>query len=152
MHDDVERGPVRVRTIEAKSCQSDVDQTGVRGQQRPGRESELIHRAGPQVLDDDVGVAGESPKDLAALRVLQIYREAALVPIEPSEVPTFAVRERLEESGEVAASRALDFHDVRAKIGELHAAEGTRHVIADLDDPDPRQWRGVRGGLSPRCS
>src|SRR5207245_3344605 len=81
LHDDVERGPVRVRTIEAKSCQSDVDQTGVCGQQRPGRESELIHRAGPQILADDVGVAGESPKDLAALRVLQIYGDRKSTPL-----------------------------------------------------------------------
>ena len=37
----------------------------------------------------------------------------------------------------------LDFYDVGSKIGELHAAVGPSHVIADLDDADARKGRGA---------
>jgi len=134
LHDDVERWPIRVRAVETPPRDRDVHEVRVGLHERRGREPEIGHRPGPQVLHDDVRGLRQLSEDLLTLLALQIDRDAALVAIEAGEVAALAVDERLEEPGEVAAARMLDLDDFRAEIGELHPAERTRHVVPDLDD------------------
>jgi len=48
-------------------------------------DAEPIHDAGAQVLDQDVGLAGQLLEDALALRVLQVERDALLVAVGTKE-------------------------------------------------------------------
>ena len=74
----------------------------------------LYRRA--KILDDDIGVLGQTHKDREPLFGLQIEGQAALVPMQVLEVEPVAPR-----PGHIAAVIAapLDLDDIGAPIGEL---------------------------------
>ena len=78
-------------------------------------------------------------QDLAAARLLQVQRQAALVAAEGLVEEAVAV---LGIGQHVAAHLAagpvvLDLDDLGAEIGEVHGAEGSRAVLLDGDDGEP---------------
>src|SRR5207249_6180638 len=143
MHDDVEGGPVGVRSVESPAGDRDVDKAWIRLEERCRGKPQVVHRPGPEVLDDDVGPVGEPAEDRAALFAFEVDREASFVAIESREVPAFAGGVRLEKPREVAGRRMLDLDDIGAEVRELHPAVRTRHVVPDLDDTDARKGWGA---------
>src|SRR5439155_26595407 len=112
----------------------------IRVEQVARRKAEVTHRARTQVLDDHIGAAGEPPEDVLRARLLQVESDAALRTVEAHEVTAFVVDARLEPAREVAAARVPDLHHVRTEIGQLHPAEGTGHVVADLEYAHAGEW------------
>ncbi len=78
---------------------------------------------------------------------LEVEREAALVAIDAQKIRALTVDERAALTRHVATVGILDLHDVRAQIGELHPAERTRHVVADLEHPNAGQRRSLRHAI-----
>src|SRR5688500_3952326 len=155
LHDDVERRPVGVRAVLSPAGDRAVDEPRVRTHEVLRVEAEVAHRAGPKVLDDDVGTRAELAEQRLAVLALQVEREAALPAVQPREIAALAVDDRLEETREVAASRVLDLHDIGAEVRELHPAERAGHVVPALYHPDVPHRRSIpfrrpRRRLRPR--
>ena len=153
LDDDVERGAIGVRAVQSPAGHRRVDEAWVPVEQLARIEAEVAHRAGPQVLDDDVRARGQPPEHVLPCLGLEIERDAALRPIEPHEVAALAVHHRLEPAREIATARILDLHDVGTEIRELHAAERAGHVVADLEHAEAIQRRGHPGeSMEARCA
>ena len=141
LDDDVERRPIGVRSVQAPSGHGHVHQTRIAVQKISRGETQVVHRARAQVLDDHVGGPDEEREQLSSGLALEIDRDRALVAVEPSEVRALAVRDGLEHSGEISAARALHLDHIGPEIGELHPAERPGHVVPDLDDAYPAEGR-----------
>ena len=120
----------------------------------------LLERAGPEVLDDDVGGRGEPPEQLLALGRAQVERDAlAAAPFDRPEQrvrTVVAVDERADLAHEVAAARLLDLDDLRALLAEQAGAERRGDARAEVEDADAvrasdRHARGIvtRARVSP---
>src|SRR2546429_384695 len=66
-----EPGPVAVGAGLAPAGHAHHDQAGIRGAELVVAEVPALERAGPEVLDEDVGVGGELPQDQLSLGGLQ---------------------------------------------------------------------------------
>lgn len=109
-------------------------------------EQPLQAAAGPEVLDDDVGVAQHRLDRRAALVGLQVDGHRPLVPVRRQVVGGVgALERRAPLPGRVAAVGVLDLHDVGAQVGEGHADVGPGEDLRQVDDPDPvERARGAR--------
>src|SRR6266540_366419 len=148
LHDDVERGSIRVRPVEAPPRHGGVDEATVGVEQRARVEAEVGHRAGSEVLDDDVGSRREPAEHIPARVLLEVERDAALAAVEADEVPALAVDERLEPARKVATARILDPDDVGIVLRRASAFELERVV-----EPDARTVTVRRGPSqhAPQC-
>ena len=96
-------------------------------------DPELLDDAGPEVLRDDVGLCGESRKNLFAAPVLHVEGEALLVPVEDGEAIRFVVDLGIEAARCVAVGKVFDLDHFRAHIAEDHAAVGSCHDIGEVE-------------------
>src|SRR5205823_6281533 len=78
----------------------------------------LVHRAGLEGIDDDIGVSQMSHQSFASGRLRKIEHASDLVAIEPKKVRRNAVGERGPPPARFVALRRLDLDDVRAVIAE----------------------------------
>src|SRR6185369_16050112 len=80
-------------------------------------------RAGPEVLDHDVARRDELIEQRTAARVLEVQRDALLVPVDAEKVRALRSQKRRSPvSRVVAAARLFDLYDARAEIREHHRA------------------------------
>ena len=110
------------------------------------------------VLDQDVGISEEAPKDGLSVLGLQIEPETPLVPVDREEVGrrprSVRVRtdpRRAPAPGRVALRR-FDLDDVSAKVGEQHRAVRSREHGGTVDHAQALEWAGCRrafGGVRP---
>ena len=88
---------------------------------------ELVHRAGSEALDNDVGAARELKQDVGAARMLEVQRQRALVEIvEPEKEAAIAMRQIVEEGADAASVVAvgrLDLDNVGAHVAQDSRAE-----------------------------
>ena len=103
--------------------------------QRVVADAEPVGDAGPERLDDHVGVVGEPAERVGAGRVLQVDGDRAPRPV-PHRVAA-VVAER------VAAGR-LDLDDVGALLGEQQHAERAGDPPRQVEDADTVQGTGHR--------
>ena len=120
-------------------------------------QAPLLQRAGPEVLDDDVGALDEIEEEVAARGLAQIERDGFLVAgvHRPEEV--MAVEFGLSPGAQrVGRSRRLDLDDLGAHVAEQPARERPGDQRADLDDADAVQRAGgvivrTRAGAASPC-
>ena len=110
----------RARIVRAEPGDRAVDEARVRGPRRVVAEPEAIHHAGPEVLDEHVGVTHEVESGLDPHSRLQIELDAALAPL-------------LEHSvrGVVPPRSAgrIDVNDFSTCVSEQHREQRTRRCI-----------------------
>src|SRR5207302_8680909 len=129
------------RAILSPSGGRHVHKAGIQLAERRVAELQIGHGPRPKVLHHDIGAADKLAEYLLSLRRFEIERDRALVAIQADEGRAFAVQQGRHMADLVAAVRRLDLDDLCAQVGELHPTERSGHVIAHLQDPDPREWR-----------
>ena len=103
-------------------------------------DAEAVCHAGAIVLDDRVGLDGEATHDIAAVLLLEIDHDAALVAVEVEEGGGHAALERAaEEAGRIALGW-FDFDHVGAEVTEHHRAKRSRHNLGEIQDAKPNEW------------
>ncbi len=120
-----------------------VDEPRIEARERRGVQSEFVQRARTQVLDQHVrlGQARLQPFDRG--RILQVERDAALVPVHRLERGRGTLPERRAPAARVVtALRALDLEHVGAHRREDLARVRAGQVLGDLDDLDADQRQG----------
>ncbi len=117
----------------AEARQRQVHQPWVGGRHGGGAQPEPFHHPGTEVLDHHVRRGHQSPCGLAAGSALQVQLQDLLAAVE--------YRARGGGAGRVAGAIHLD--DLGALVGQQHAGERPREVVAEVDDPMPRQRREV---------
>src|SRR5207245_1804729 len=95
-----------------------VDQARVDRAQVVVAEAEPLHHAGPEVVHQNVGLAGEPIDRLTTERRADVDRDAALVAIQAPEHGTLAARVFHVHAGEIAGARPLDLDDVGAEVAQ----------------------------------
>src|SRR5439155_16663604 len=95
-----------------------VDQARVDRAQVVVTEAEPLHHAGPEVVHQNVGLAGEPIDRLTTERRADVDRDAALVAIQAPEHGTLAARVFHVHAGEIAGARPLDLDDVGAEVAQ----------------------------------
>ncbi len=106
-----------------------VHEARVQLAQRLLGQSQAIHSASPEVLDEHIRPTDQPAHHLAPLLAAQIQAQAALVPIDRQEVgrdPLSALFRRPDPGWPIAARCVslwrLDLDHVRAQIGQHHGA------------------------------
>ena len=117
-------------------------------QPRPARrhrlvaESEPLHGAGPEVLDEHVGPVEQPLEHRAPARRLEVQRQAFLVAVDAEEIRALAVDERRSPAARVVPlAGLLDLDDARPHVGQLHGAVGPRQHAREIDDREAGQGR-----------
>ena len=115
-------------------------------------EVEVGHGARAQVLDDDVGGRDQLAKDLLAAIRLEVDRDRPLVAVEAHERGALAIDQRRRHAHLVAAVGVFDLDHLGPEVGQLHAAERRRHVVADLEHADAGERRRAIAHRRPPSS
>src|SRR5215472_7849501 len=126
-------GAVLPRPRAAEGGDRAVDEARVDRREVVVAETEALHRARAEVLDEDVGAAGERLHDLRALRGLEIERHAALVAIEEQIGRRLAVLVGRPRPRLVAGAGVFHLDDVGAEIGKQGSAPGSRDDAGEID-------------------
>ena len=101
-------------------------------------EAEPVHRAGFQVLHEDVR-AGDEGHEFSAVAFLgKVQRHGLLSAIEPDEIAAQPLSRVVLAAREIAFG-ALDLDDGRARIRESRCAERSRDGLFDRNDEDALQ-------------
>ena len=128
--------PPRAGLAEARD--GAVDDVGLDRAHRLVVAAEPADDAGHEVLDEDVGPAGEVEQDLAAPRAREIEAHALLARVHPREVRALVVAARLElmraPAHLVALARTLHLDDAGAEVGEEARAIGTGEDAGEIED------------------
>src|SRR5439155_7854778 len=122
-----------------------VDQARIFGREALPAEAELLHGPGAEVLDEDVGAAGQPPDDLDALRRLEIHRDPALVAVVDEIARGLPVLVWGPGARLVADVRILHLDDVGAHVAEERAAEGPGQDAGEIHDADAIEREGGHG-------
>jgi hypothetical protein len=109
----------------------DVDEARVELRERLLAEAEPLHRAGLEVLAEDVGAGDELEHDLAAARILGVDGDALLVAVEEGE----EARAGAHELPRVVAAERLDLDHLGAEVAEDDPAGRPHHHVRELDHP-----------------
>ncbi len=111
-------------------------------------KAHLLHRRGPEVLDDHVGLLDHLDEDVLGLLVLEVQDDPLLVAVQADEVAAeilvHLTGEGPELPGVVAVGR-LDVDDLGPEVGEDHRCRGGRQHVAQVDDADSfqRSWHVI---------
>jgi hypothetical protein len=124
-----------------------VDEPGIHRRQGVVAQPERLHRAGPEVLDENVGRRRHALEDLDALGRLEVERHVALVPVDHQERGRLAVLVRWPCARLVAGPGVFHLDDVGAQVGQEHAAERSGQHTGEIEDANAveREGRGGRG-------
>ena len=95
-----------------------------------------LHRAGPEIFDQDVAFANQVAHDLLAFRLAQVQRDRFLVARHHRPPERFSVGLLASPfAHRVAFARLLALDDFRAEIGKQLPAEWSGEKLAHLDHP-----------------
>ena len=101
-------------------------------------EPELFHRSGAEIFEDDVGLLHHLQEHRLPLRVLEVQRDALLVPVQVHVVRALAVLEGPHLSFVGSFFRVFDLDDVRPHVRKHHGAEGPRQNPGQIQHRDVR--------------
>ena len=132
-------GPVAIRAVLAEAGDRAVDQLRVGRGQRLRRETQPLHHAGAEILDQHVGGRRQLQQDAPARPGPQIEGEAPLVAVEGAEMRAIGPASPAAEH--VAAVGLLDLDDLGPEIGEHLPAQRPGDHRRELDDADAIQHR-----------
>ena len=112
-------------------------------------EIPLLQGAGPEVLDDDVGLLDEVEEELAALGLAQVQRHGLLVARVDRPEEVVSVEFGLTPGAQrIWGAWWLDLDDLGAHVAQQSPGERSGDQRADLDDPDAVERAG-HGHLAP---
>ena len=106
-------------------------------------EAPALEGAGPEPLDEHVGVARQPQRELAAARVREVERHAALVAAHerPPEADALALR---AEHAQRVAARVLDLDHLGAVVAEQRREQRPGDERRGVHHPQPPQRAGGR--------
>ena len=129
-----------------------VDQPRIVGREALVVEAVAGERAGAEVLDEDVGPAGEIADAGAALLGAEVGAHRLLAAVAAVEVGGVAAALALDEgrppSAGVVAFGAFDLDHLGAKVGECLPGPGAGQDARHLDDPEAAEGPWLH---PPRC-
>jgi hypothetical protein len=131
LHDLVEPGAALIRAGK-EALERAINESGIHLAQRLLAESQLVHRAGLEVLGHHVRARDELQHGLAPARRLDIDGEALLVAVVSRE----EARAGGDELAGMIAVGRLDLDDLGTQVGEDQPAGRPHHHVAELRDPD----------------
>ena len=139
----IEARRIAHRPLVAERADRAIDQPRIDRLHRRRPDAHLLDDAGPQVLDQDVGIAREPLQLLDVGGVLDVDRDRTLVAVGRVKHHRGVVDERRAPHPRVvAAVRLLDLDDVGADVGQDRAGQRTRQRLSDLDHLDARERSG----------
>src|SRR5262249_23476612 len=100
-----------------------VDEARIEPAERAIAETETIHRAGTEILDQHVALARQASQDLDAVTGLEIQRHALLAAVDRHEIRRFTQDERRPLPRVVALAGLLDLDDLGAHVAQHHGRE-----------------------------
>src|SRR5207249_11833137 len=136
---EVVAGAMRLRARLAEPGDRAVDEPWVQAREGAVPEAELVHRPGPEVLEEHVALAHQRAEDLPTLGRLEVQRHALLVPVDGHEVGRLTADERWPTAGVVALTRLLDLDHLGAHVAERHRAEGTGENPGEVEHANSGQ-------------
>ena len=119
LHDQVVAGQ-RGAAAGAEAGDRGVDDARVGRRHRVVVEPEAGQPAGAEVLQQDVGPAGQLAGQRGVLLVLEVERDRALVAVDAEVVGRDAVPDRRHPGAGVVAARALHLDHLGAEVGQQH--------------------------------
>ena len=90
-----------------------------------------MHRAGPVVLDHDIGRRREPVQRRLSLGTLEVDGDAAFIAIEGGKE---AGGEPAQSTGVIAARRRFNLHHVCPELGKDQPGRRTHHGVAELEN------------------
>ena len=132
--------PIAVRAVLAVAGDLGVDQARVDRVQLLPADAEPLGRADAVVLDEDVARPDKIEDGGETVRMLEVERDRALVPVEAEEGRRLAADpERPEPVRPVvlAGARRLELDDVCSEIAEAHPADRPCQHLRGIDNADP---------------
>src|SRR5262249_29590208 len=109
-------------------------------------ETELFHRAGPEVLDENVGRPGQPPHQRYTVGSLEVDADAALVPVVDQIACRLPFLVRGPRARFVTDARVLHLDDVGAEVAEQRAAIRTGQHAGEIHDTNAVERERSGGG------
>jgi len=146
------RGPLGIlrERVVAEAADGAVDDPGIDLLEVLEVKAHLLHRRGPEVLDDHVCLLDHLHENVLGLLVLEVQDDPLLVAVQADEVAAeilvHLTGERPEFPGVVTVGR-LDVDDLGPEVGEDHRCRGGRKHVTHVNDTDSfqRSWHVVDG-------
>ena len=142
LHQVVVARPIGPAVVAAISGQMRTDDARIDVLQRGVVEAELCRLIAAQIVHHRIGTRDQIGEDLAALRMLQVEREAALVEVEALVKEAVVIPQKIRpgRAREVAAGVGiLNLDDIGAHVGEEHRAIGPGAELLERQDAHPCQ-------------
>src|SRR5215211_5100446 len=136
-------GPIPVRTVRAVPREGAVYEIGLLFGDFFVSEAQALHSAWPVVLDDDVGIADQTPHDLLAPLRAQVHAQAALVAPAEEEEDANPVQIRLSPRPVALPGPfcRLYLDHVRPEVGQDLHGGGALQEVREAKDLYPVQHR-----------
>jgi hypothetical protein len=125
-------GRLRVGTLLAPTRHAAEYELRVASEAVVRADAEPLHHAGPEALDERVGLLDQFQQRLDAIGVLQIDADRASSPSQQ-----VATRGRVVRRAVANRLRAVDSDHLGPHVGEQHGGERSRADARDLDDAIP---------------
>ena len=146
--DHVEALVLAVRAGEPEALDTRHDDPWIGRAQALVVEAELLHQAGREVLDHDVGLLDHLQEERPAVGVFQVDRHAALVRVEDQEEHRVEPRHFRPVAARLLAAGRLDLEHVGAQPAEELGAGGAGFELGEVEDPHAGQRAFGHGSLS----
>ncbi len=133
--DRAEAGAVRVRAGLAVARDPDHDQARVDRRERRVIQAPFLHRAGPEVLEQEIGLRDQFLQHVLAGALAQVERDRLLVAGDDRPPQRrIAVLLPSPNAHRIALIRRLDLDDLGAHVAEQLTAERPREQRAEFQD------------------
>ena len=139
-------GAQRIRSGLAVTGNAAEHQSRIDARQRLVAEAQLVHHAGAEALDQDVGGLHQFLERSLAVRVLEIEAQATLVAVHHLVQVAGVAPHRTERAGVVARAGVLDLDDIGTIVGEMLGGERAGQQASQIKHADTRQ-RQACGGI-----
>ena len=155
---DVVAGHGRHRPLLTPPRHAPVDQPAVAPEAGVGPDAQSLGHAGPEALDQPVGLLDEPEHELDGVGVLEIDADRGTGPVQQVPVRPRPRGRDLLPALDRARRRPLEPQDLRPGVGQHHAGVGRRPDSRQLNDLDPAQrstavgHRRMRDPFRPRRS
>jgi hypothetical protein len=126
-------GRMRQRTVAAEAGHAGINQARIARRCFVRPQTQLLGDAGPERVDQHIGLFDKLEDRLDALRILEV--DGDRTPAAAHQIEFGATRH-----AEAGIGLAVDANDVGAQIGEQHRRERARSNTAQLDHLETDQW------------
>jgi hypothetical protein len=107
-------------------------------------EPEPVHRARPEVLDQDVHAIDQAKTEVEAVGLLEVDRDAALAPVESEEEACKPAGEGRSPAAAHVSGARFELVDLGAVVGQEQRAVGSGEGVREVEDVDAVEGRSHR--------